>query len=514
MMLRVMNVRRLIAFGMMALAAVAVSSAAADSQAPVIALGDLPLLFVDDSGIAKRESVVRTIHAAKTHDAPVIQADRKWEGDRVYIYGAVLRDEKSGEFRMWYNTAPVREGGPDRAGKVPGLRRNGADLVLYATSKDGLKWTKPSLGQYAYDGDANNNIVFDVHSPSVIFDAREKDPAKRYKMLGAEKPGNYVAAYSADGLKWTNYPKNPVLQHSDTITFTQDPRTGAYMAYHKRPATVRGFPRRVVWLSTSTDMQDWSEPQLVFGADEIDDRWVTNAVERTEVYNMSVFPHASGFLGLPTIFRVIRQLERSQVAPGQSPLDGPIDVELATSLDGRKWERTSRRTIVIPRGAPGTFDGGALLGVASNPVNTKDETWVYYTALTTGHGAPIGPKKISIGRADWRRNGFASLDAGPDGGRVETRPLRFASPTLTVNADASRGRVRVALLEEDGRPIAGYTLDDSTPLTANATQFAAVWRGQSGQKGVPTDRPVRVVIEMTSARLYSLEGSQAGAASK
>jgi hypothetical protein len=500
----VIDVRRLalLVSTLTLVAAAAVTVARTESPSGAIALGDLPLLFVDDSGIASRESVVRTLHAAKTHPSPVIQADRKWEGDRVYIYGAVQRDEESGELRMWYNTAPVREGGPDRAGKVPGLRRNGADLVLYATSRDGLTWTKPSLGQYAYDGDKNNNIVFDVHSPSVIVDARETDASKRYKMLGAEKPGNYVAAYSGDGLKWTNYPKNPVLQYSDTITFTQHPLTGAYMAYHKRPATVRGFPRRVVWLSTSPDMQTWSEPELVFGADEIDDQWVTNTVERTEVYNMSVFPHASGFLGLPTIFRVIRQLDRSQVAPGQSPLDGPIDVELATSTDGRSWQRTSRRTIVIPRGAPGTFDGGAILGVASNPVHTKDETWVYYTALTTGHGAPIGPKKISIGRADWRRNGFASLDAGPDGGRVETRPLRFASPTLAVNADASRGRVRVALLEENGSAIAGYTLDDSTPLTADATHFTAAWRGQ---KSVPTDRPVRVVIEMTSARLYSLE---------
>ena len=140
-------------------------------------------------------------------------------------------------------------------------------------------------------------------------------------------------------------------------------------------------------------------------------------------------------------------------------------------------------------------------------MHTKDETWVYYTALTTGHGAPIGPKKISIGRADWRRNGFASLDAGPDGGRVETRPLRFASPTLTVNANASRGRVRVALLEEDGRAIAGFTLDDSVPLAQDATQWIAAWRGQ---KGVPIDRPVRVAIEMTSVQLFSLSSAPAG----
>ncbi len=446
-----------------------------------------------------RSGVVRRLHPARTRPAPVIEADRPWEGERVYIYGSVVRDAATGELRMWYGSRARHEAPDSRTGEVPGLRGDGFDVVLYATSRDGVRWDKPALGLHAFRGSAANNILYDLHSPSVLLDGTDPDPSRRYKMLGTFR-GNYYAAHSADGLRWTDYARNPVLTSSDTITLARDPRSGDYLAYHKRPATVRGFPRRVVWLARSPDMQTWSEPELVFAPDEIDDAWTSAPEERTEVYNMSVYPHAGGFIGLPTIFRVTRQLPREQVAPGQSPVDGPIDVELATSPDGRAWHRPSRRAVMIPRGAPGTFDGGAILGVACTPVHTDAETWVYYTAITTGHGAPIPPKRITIGRAEWRRHGFASLDAGPDGGRVETRPVRLAGPSLVVNADASRGRLRAALVEADGRPIPGYTLDDSTVLAADDTRWTPAWRGGPAVTG----RDVRIVIELSSARLFSL----------
>ena len=189
----------------------------------------------------------------------------------------------------------------------------------------------------------------------------------------------------------------------------------------------------------------------------------------------------------------------------QGPHDGPIDIQLVSSADGRSWQRSWPRISVIPRGKPGSFDGGALLGVSSTLVDTGDETWVYYTAMNTGHGGPMPPKRLTIGRAEWRRHGFVSLDAGPEGGRVETVPLQLTSPTLWVNADASGGEVRIALLEADGRPIPGFTADESIPLAGDQTRWAARWKQGDA---VPTDRPVRVVLAMRSTRFYSLSSSR------
>ena len=445
-----------------------------------IALRDLPLLFADDSGIAASTGVVRAVHIAQRRDAPVIEPERPWEGARVYVYGSVYADATGTPLRLWYMAAP--------------------DYVLYATSQDGVNWLKPSLGLLPYKDSAENNIVHRIHSPSVLLDTREPDPAKRYKMLGA-KSGTYHAAYSADGLHWTRYATNPVLKYSDTITLSQHPVTGEYLAYHKCPAKIRDFGRRVVWLSRSRDFQQWSEPELVFAPDEQDDAWASGPQQRTEVYNMSVYPHAAGFIGLPTMFRVTAaRRPKSELTPNQSPDDGPIDVQLATSVDGRAWQRTQPRVNVIPRGAPGSYDGGAILGVTSTCVHVGDKTWVYYTGLTTTHGGPMPPKRLSIGRAEWRRHGFVSLDAAGRG-RVETKPLRLASPSLIVNADASRGNLRVALLETDGRAIPGFALEECEPLSTDATRWTARWKSEAK---APTDRPVQIVLEMTNCRLFSL----------
>ncbi|MEZ0385744.1 MAG: hypothetical protein ACAI34_01655, partial [Verrucomicrobium sp.] len=66
------------------------------SAARVINLDTLPLLFVDDSGIAASSGVIRTVHEAKTRPAPVLEPKLPWEGSRVYVYGSVYFDEAAG----------------------------------------------------------------------------------------------------------------------------------------------------------------------------------------------------------------------------------------------------------------------------------------------------------------------------------------------------------------------------------------------------------------------------------
>ncbi len=472
------------------------------APARAIELRDLPLLFADDSGIATNSGVFRTVHVARTCSAPVLEAQHPWEGSRVYIYGSVYFDEAARRFSMWYLGHPdVDEKGATPA--VPGFRKGKGDAVLFATSMDGLRWEKPALGLHSFQGSKENNIVFDMHSPSVLVDVRDPDPKRRFKMLGSLS-GKYYAAISADGLTWKSYPdKKPILMSSDNISLTQNPATGDYLAFHRQPNEVRG---RTVSLSRSHDFRTWSEPELVFAPDSEDDAWSKTTDERTEVNNMSVFPHAAGFIGLPTIFRVLgKNRKPSELTHGQSPTDGIVEVQLVTSEDGRKWQRTQPRVSVIARGAPGSFDAGTILGVSSTCVHVGDETWVYYTALTTSHGAPVPPKRITIGRAEWRRHGFVSLDAGQRG-RVETKPVHLNSSSLFVNANAAAGELRVALLEADGRPIAGYALEDSNVLKTDATRWLANWRSKNA---VPTDRPVRVVLTMKQCRLFSLSSDDA-----
>lgn len=445
-----------------------------------INVGELPLMFVDDAGVAVASEVARTIHPATRRESPAMEPKERWEGTRLYLYGSIWPDEAGG-WRMWYMSRANPTGG---------------DYLLYATSKDGLAWDRPNLKQYDFKGSTDNNIIFGSVSPSVLYDTKEKDPAKRYKLLQGKR--EYNVFHSPDGITWTQYPEKEVFSGGDTHTLAQDPVTGEYLLYHKRDRNDRGRIRRTVFVSRSSDFVKWSSPKLAVKTDDEDDAWAKGEDEHTQVYSMSVFPHAGGFVGLPAFFRVTEVGNRTA---GKSGHDGPLDVQMVTSPDGDTWSRTTPRLTVIPRGKDGDYDGGAILGVSNTMQHVGDQSWVYYTAMNTGHGAAAAEKKFTIGRAEWRRHGMASLDAGNKPAKVTTKPLQLTAGTLIVNADASKGQLRVSLLEADGKPIAGYAADECEVLKADQTQWAVKWAKNAT---VPTDRKVCVVIEMADAKLFSI----------
>ncbi|MHB8899649.1 MAG: glycoside hydrolase family protein [Thermoguttaceae bacterium] len=449
-----------------------------------IPLDDQAQIFVDDQFIARKEGVVRRVHPCQKLDGPVLKSREAWEQDgddrRVYVYGTVLRDERSGEFRLWYNRG---------------------HRVHLATSSDGMNWERPRLGVCELAGSTDNNVVFDMfHSPSVVVNEAAPDGEDRYQMLGyaTEPVRGYWAAHSADGIHWTAYPRNPVLTGGDTCTLAFDRRTGEYMAFHKRMGEHRGARRRLVYLATSRDMQEWSEPVLVMAPDEIDDAQVRKEGGRySQFYNMSVFACGGQFLGFVTHFRYTGPPVRK--GPLQSGDDGPVDVQLVHSRDGHTWNRCEDRSPVIALG-PGAYDAGCILGVTNGLVTVGDQMWAYYTAITTTHAGFVPEKEISIGRAAWRLDGLVSLDADGDEGLVETVPLEPAGSALVINADAAGGELRVALLNVGGKPIQGFSYDDCLPLHADAVRHGVRWKTGGT---MPPERPLRVGFRLAKARLYS-----------
>jgi len=457
------------------------TSVAAEAARP---LGTGTQILVDDLLIARKVGVVRRVHPCRKLAEPVMASREPWEqnGDdrRIYTYGTVLRDDSANLLRMWYN-------------------RNHA--VLYATSSDGLSWTRPRLGLHEVAGSKENNIVFPhFHSPSVVYSAKEPRPEHRYQMLGCGRVSGrgYYAAHSADGIRWKLHPKNPILPSSDTCTLALDPTTGQYLAFHKRYHEYRGHKRRLVYLATSRDMQHWSEPVLVMAPDEQDDAQVQAEGGRfSQFYNMSVFPCAGQFLGLVTHFRYSGP--PAERGPLQSGDDGPIDVQLVHSRDGRTWNRCEDRSPVIPTG-PHQYDAGCILGVTNGPVIVDDQMWFYYTAITTTHAGYVPKKQITIGRAAWRLDGLVSIDAADEEGFLETVAVRSVSDGLVVNVDATGGELRVAVLDEEGDPLPGYERHECMAITEDSVRQAVRWKGRDR---LPMDRPLRLRFHLKQAKLFS-----------
>ncbi len=474
---------------------------------PLDVSSDVPQLFVDDVMVRASGGVWRTLHHGRKLDQPVLVPDRPWEGRRVYVYGTIHRDQESGLFRMWYLTR-IGRGNDHRS---PAMHEPQGDMVLYATSEDGLHWQKPDLGRHQFDGTTNNNIVlFDKHSPTLIIDPEEPKEDERYRMMAwqwrREQQGYWIA-HSADGLEWHEYPVNPVLDSGDeileTVTLARHEASGEYFAFHRRWDKGR-FGKRLIAVATSNDFRHWSHPATILVPDERDDQWVMDDGQRTEFYGMAGFRYGGQFLGFLPVFDIVLHSKSEIDRPAalrteQSPWEGPIAAQLAHSRDGRQWHRFGDRSPIIARGERGSFDAGCILCSADRPVVVGDEVWHYYTGINTMHGGPIPPKMCVIGRASWRLDGFVSLDAGAVDGWVQTPAINAAGRKLQVNANAADGSLTVDAVLEDGQPLQGYAAADCVPLRADAVRHVVRW-GERDR--LPAERPISLRFRLRDTELY------------
>ena len=160
--------------------------------------------FVDEFLIEKSEGLRRTVHSWQKHpENPILRAEKAWEsgGAIVLIYGSVLFDEEDGIFKMWYYSAAQQAG-----------QSKHQEHMCYATSEDGIHWTRPRLGIHDFNGARDNNICLvseasDIETYGAIKDPGDPDPGRRYKMMFWEKRSDgrtgVWTATSPDGLHWT-----------------------------------------------------------------------------------------------------------------------------------------------------------------------------------------------------------------------------------------------------------------------------------------------------------------------
>jgi hypothetical protein len=475
-------------------------------------------LFIDDRVVERMDGLTRTFHPARKHrQNPILTPDKPWEAAMAYLYGSVIR-EKDGLFKMWYQ---VWENEGVRPNGQPGFR------TCYATSFDGLNWRKPALGLYS-DRGQDTNIVGPMTMPSVIEDLADPDPQRRYKMWAYDR-GAYHVLFSPDGLSWSPYAQNPVVQGGDVAPCSFDEQTGQYMAFVKTHPTVGGRRRRSVGLSLSKDFTTWTPAETILTNDEADDAW---AKERgyawREIYGMAGFPYGGMYLGFAWLFNVW-----GEMPPGGTD-DGTFDVELTYSYDGRAWQRYAGREPVLPRTpyaglkpsiavggkapepdqakGPRPFDCGWIT-TANRPLIVGDEIWLYYGGLNCTHGCkwygePENGHAMhggATGLATWRLDGFVSLDAGPIETTLLTKPMICDGQALFVNADIheANGALWVEVQDAAGETIPGYGMADSGAYTGDRTHHEITWQGHDLR--ALTGQEVRFIFMLRDADLYAFQ---------
>ena len=456
--------------------------------------GHLVESFTGDARLVLHHPVPQGI--ALDHDAP-------WEGSGSN-YHTVFRDGDL--YRMYYRGAQFTIAD----GK---LREDHPAVTCYAESRDGIRWEKPNLGLFDWDGSKENNIIWtagrSTHNFAPFKDTRPDVPEdRRYKALAYAPRGGGLAAFaSPDGIRWRLLSEEPVLTDgafdTQNIAFWDKVR-GEYRAYY------RGFRDgyRDIRTATSQDFLSWT-----------DGRWLEYPdAPREHLYTNQIRPYARAphlLVGLPTRYKergwsdsmkALPEREHRELRAGVQPRYGTAltDTLLMTSRDGTTFRRWNETFLRPGPERPGTWNYGhlytawGLVETAPTIAGMPDELSIYAT-----EGGWTG-SDAQLRRYTLRIDGFASTRASVPGGEMRTKLLTFEGKELVLNvATSAAGFVQVAIHDIDDKPIEGFGINDCSPVFGDALERTVTWKGGSDVSQL-AGRPVRLRFVLKDADLYSL----------
>lgn len=449
-------------------------------------------LFVDDF-LIESTTLKRTFHRPTYYEGnPVLKPDRPWEthsrlGPMAMPFnGGVFWDPRDQLFKMWH---------------MAGYNYNGALSI----SKDGLNWEKPNWG---FRGKSNVIKIPNNEMHGVWLDLEEKDPARRYKMVW-HRSGNYSAAVSSDGIYWNILGK--LGRSGDRCSLGYNPFRGVWI-YSLRHGWGRPRARRYAESKVFGEA-NWYDntPPLWTGADRLDGMR-PELKTPPQLYNLDCAPYESLKLGLFTIYRGNPRDDADRPAALTDAELEPLkksgrpklnEISVGFSRDGFHWSRPDRKPFLPVSEKRGAWNWGNVQSAGGCCLVVGDRLF-FYVSGRAGLAFPKSPGEDSggsTGLAFLRRDGFASMDAGPTRGQLTTRPIRFSGRQLFVNANCSNGEMQVEVLDKSGNALTGFSRDDSTSAREDRTLMPITWSKK--QLASLTGRTVRFRFHLRNARLFA-----------
>ena len=412
-------------------------------------------------------------HMPLVDPIPMIVPDKPWEATRVGCYSTVIK--VGDEYRMWYD------------GIGPGIK------LCYATSKDGLKWEKPSLGIVEFEGSYDNNILFNNDVKNIVDEGwcviyQENAPeSERFKMVFTRvfyaEDGSHsvwiMGAVSEDGLHWSEIGK--LFRGGDTQTsFAYDEKRKKYVIITKAQDP-ENIVRRTIIMVESDDFKSFSEPvYLLHGS--------PNDPPDTDYYTSA--------------YHIWKDAENAHLLfPARFHRTADFtEVELLVSRDLSTWNKPSNGKVVI--GPEQTFrkSNYADIGV----IEDGNGNWIHvFSSYKRGHHDGGNGKEEGSGlyRLVFREDGYTSLHAKSHG-CITTLP-RPRAKGLKINADiGTAGYIKIAATD----PVSniahdGFDFDDCTLEAIDCNSYEVRWKKPLSE--IPEDIGYRFKIKMFRADLYS-----------
>ena len=469
-----------------------------------------------------------------------------WEGVGPYIWGnRLMQDEETGLFRVWYITY-------DYAGN---FYRWG-----YATSPDGIAWTKPNLGVEQYAGaPATNLLPLGPHpekgTRSIARDPRPETPAdRRYLGVRFTYEGEFIS-FSPDGIAWKEHPESPSwFVPSDIIHVMWDERRDCFTAYYKlwelagTQITEDGEEKPLLAYMptfTNTKLPDGKEsfdgPIIDFkpnaaaemknekfvlraenqgkddgGGTSLSGSWTAKRVQAwassddgIHWANEQVILRADEQDPPTSNIQYMFVIQHGGYYLGFLTMHdeaGFFRQQLAWSADGLKWHRPWREPW-LDVGPEGAFDMGMVCGPA-DPIINEREMWFPYGGFPIRHDTTDQSWKSNIGLATTRLDGFAAWEAGEEPGELVTQPFLCNGDRLFVNVESQDGSLTVEALDESGAPLPGFEAASCEVVGADTLakdKETAGWiRWKNGADLSRLDgQRIQLRFSLQNARLYS-----------
>ena len=438
-----------------------------------------PYFVIDDRIIEDRWMIERfVVPFQKYFHNPVIKKNLPWEGTGTLLGGTVLFDTQDNLFKMWYTVWNSHA----YYNKLP-FSYN----ILYAESKDGIKWEKPILDLFHLKGTIGkkNNIIklgwYKTQNIDVELNPAPQSSAEKFIAIHNDNGGIFVS-YSADGKDFNCSFESPaVWYHSDTQNnFVFDEvRNRWFMFVRPRAYAGEGLKhvnRRRIAVKESDDLVNWTHERTVIVPEEGD---------VTDFYGMTVFRRGDMFFGLLRLY--------------DAGKTNKVSVELVWSNDAYRWFRLplGAEKSPINLGEKNEWDAGQVY-MTDKPVIKDDEMLFYYGGNQTSHNVPGNP---AIGLAKTKLDRLFGARSLPDMlGRILTRPFEV-NGDLFINADADGEilvEVRSAIRDE---PLEGWSFDDCTPFTGSKLNAPMNW----GDKKLSdlNGKMIRLRFQLKDGTLFS-----------
>lgn len=455
-----------------------------------IDVGSRRELFVDHHLIDQLENTRLVLHSPRD-EGPVLRFDQPWEG-LFSGYATVIQDGDL--FRLYYRGIPTA-----------GSDGNSREVTCYAESKDGLRWTKPNLNLFEVEGTRENNIILAdaapvTHNFCPMLDGNPAaDPEQRFKAIGGTSRSGLIGYASADGVRWKKLQDEPVFHDkgwvfdSQNLAFWSEAEQQYVLYYRKAPEGVRAIAR-----ATSPDFIHWSEPVMMTYSD------TDSAKPSHHLYTNQTQPYfRAPHLYVATAARFLpgrqvisdEQAKEIDVHPGY--FKDTSDAVFMTSRGGSRYDRTFLGAFIRP-------------GIGL-------ENWVSRTNYPALNLVQTGPTEMSLyvnqdygqptahlHRYSLRLDGFASAQAPYEGGELITKPLTFTGDQLLLNfATSAAGGIRVEIQDPAGKPLPGYSVDDTVELIGNEIEREVRWKSGADLSKI-AGQPVRLRFVFKDADIFAL----------